>query len=206
MERTNYTRGILREEDLASEPLAMLRAWLVEANAAGVEEATAFCLGTVSGGRPRSRMVLLRGFDADGFWFFTNYESDKGRELSANPAASACFWWREMERQVRVEGVVSRLSEGESDAYFASRPLLSQVASALSPQSQVLSSRESLDAEVEFRLASLGGESLARPPHWGGFRFEGHVWEFWQGRPGRIHDRFRYRRDAEAWVIERLAP
>lgn len=200
-ERSSYERGELRREDLSADPLAQLAEWLSQAREAGVLEPTALCLSTASvDGWPNGRMVLCRGVDAQGIVFYTNYESAKGLELSENPRAAATFWWGDLERQVRLQGRIERVSAEESDAYFASRPLDSQLASAISPQSQVIASRE----ELEERLAAASPGP--RPDHWGGFRLVPHTVEFWQGRRARLHDRLRYRRAEDGWVVERLAP
>jgi pyridoxamine 5'-phosphate oxidase len=157
-------------------------------------------------GRPSARMVLLRGFDERGFRFFTNYESRKGGELAANPRAALVFWWGELERQVRIEGRVERTSRAESEAYFSSRPPGSQLSAAASPQSRVIDSRAVLERRVaELATGHQDGE-LPLPDFWGGFRLVHEVIEFWQGRPNRLHDRLRYRRDGNAWKLERLAP
>lgn len=199
--RSNYSKGKLEIDDLSSNPFENLEQWLLAAEAAGVQEPSAMCLSTVSAdGKPSSRFVLLRGLD-HGLKFYTNYESRKGAELSANEFACIAFWWAAMERQVRVEGRVEKLSAQESDAYFLSRPAESQRASAASPQSQVVSSREALDQMIE--EYQLGG----RPENWGGYRLVPTRFEFWQGRSNRAHDRFVFETDQEGgWKIERLAP
>jgi pyridoxamine 5'-phosphate oxidase len=155
-------------------------------------------------GAPRARTVLLRGY-RDGFVFFTNYTSAKGRHLEANPRASLCFAWLPIHRQVIVEGTVQRVSPVDSDAYFASRPVESQIASALSPQSQVIDGIDGLLTELA-QVGATHPEGIARPEHWGGYRLDPQVVEFWQGNVGRLHDRFRFRREAGRWVRERLAP
>jgi len=156
-------------------------------------------------GRPSTRIVLIKGVDERGLVWYTNYDSRKGREIAANPHAALQFHWVELERVVRIEGVVERVSEAESDAYFATRPLDSRIGAWASPQSQVIASRATLVANA----ARYGAQFMLkppRPPHWGGFRLEPDTWEFWQGRKSRLHDRLRYRRESNAWVRERLAP
>jgi pyridoxamine 5'-phosphate oxidase len=206
--RSDYDRGALRKTDLDPDPLAQLRRWLDDATAAGVPEPTAMAISTVDpDGRPSSRNVLLRGLD-DGLVFFTNYESAKAVDLAANPRCAALFSWLGLQRQVRVDGSAARLDEAASDAYFAQRPRGSQIGAWASPQSRVLADRAELEASVvaaELRFATV--DAVPRPPNWGGFRITPERVEFWQGRPNRLHDRLRYRRDpAGGWVVERLAP
>jgi len=204
--RADHGHTHLEREDLAATPLAQLRSWLVDAgqDPAAIEP-NGFHLATVGAdGRPSGRVVLLRGLD-HGLVFFTNYLSRKGIELAANPYAAATFWWPSQERQVRVEGRVTQVSGEESDRYFGSRPLASQAASAASPQSQIIEHRTGMEAEMA-RLLETHAEAIARPSHWGGYRLIPDRVEFWQGRPARLHDRFRYRLSGQAWIVERLAP
>jgi pyridoxamine 5'-phosphate oxidase len=195
----------LDEADLDPDPLRQFAAWFEEAGAAGVRAPEAMALATAAAdGRPSVRMVLLKGFDERGFVFFTGYESRKGAELSANARAALLFYWDPLGRQVRIEGPVERVSEAESDAYFASRPRGAQISASVSPQSRVVASRAALEAAAA-ELEARGGE-LPRPPAWGGFRVVPETYEFWQHRANRLHDRLRYSRDGEGWKLERLAP
>jgi len=200
-----YRFGELNEADLAPSPFVQLSGWLNAAKEFAIVEPSAMCVATANAeGRPSARYVLLRGLDERGLVFFTNYESRKGQELAENPFACATFWWAALERQVRVEGRVEKTSAEESDHYFKSRAEQSQLASAASPQSQVVSSR----AELEEMVASLAAqaEDFPRPSHWGGYRIVPDRFEFWQGRPARLHDRLGYRLSGGVWLIERLAP
>ena len=204
--RTEYTRAGLREEDADADALVQFRAWFDQAVAAGVYEPNVMTLATCTpDGAPSARIVLLKGCDERGLVFYTNYQSRKGRELTANPRAALVFFWHALERQVRVEGRVERATEAEADTYFASRPADSRLGAWASEQSEVLSGREELEArhrELEVRF----GPEIPRPPHWGGFRLVPEVFEFWQGRPSRLHDRLRYRRVERGWLRERLSP
>jgi pyridoxamine 5'-phosphate oxidase len=206
--RNDYGRLALDERDLDPDPIRQFDRWFAEALAANVAEANAMTLATASpDGRPSARIVLLRGCDARGFTFFTNRDSRKGRELDANPFAALVLYWRELERQVRIEGTVARVSAEESDAYFRTRPYASRIGAWASEQSEVLPAREALEARCrEFEAKYPTGE-VPRPINWGGYRVAPESVEFWQGRPNRLHDRLRYRRDAGgAWAIERLNP
>jgi pyridoxamine 5'-phosphate oxidase len=196
----------LRRESLAGDPIAQFAEWYERA-AAEVPLADAMTLATVDGdGIPDARMVLLKGFDEAGFCFFTNYESAKGAQLAANPAAALVVYWRELDRQVRARGSVERLSDAESDAYFATRARDSQLGAAASPQSRPLGSREELDELVREAEARFEDGEVPRPGHWGGYLLRPQTVEFWQGQVGRLHDRFRYSRDDGGWRIERLGP
>src|SRR4051794_12121297 len=206
--RKEYTRMGLSEADVDPDPIRQFHTWLGQALAAQVPEPNAMTLATATpDGWPSARVVLLKAVDADGFTFHTNYDSRKGRELAANPRAALVFYWHELERQVRVEGTAERASAGESDAYFRTRPVGSQLGARASRQSGALRSR----AELEQRLAEwtreYAGREVPRPPFWGGFRVRPLVVEFWQGRPSRLHDRIVYRRlEPPGWRIERLSP
>jgi pyridoxamine 5'-phosphate oxidase len=207
-QRKEHNRSSLNENDLDPDPICQFAIWFAEANQSGEPETNAMTLATATpDGRPSARMVLLRGADDRGFSFFTNYESRKARELEANPFAALVFFWHELERQVRIEGRVERVSDDESDRYFHSRPKGARIGAWASPQSEVVASREVLEArylETEERHA---GDVVPRPANWGGYRLVPSVIEFWQGRPNRLHDRLRYSRGSDgSWVIERLAP
>ena len=199
--------GVLLESSVAADPLEQFRRWFADAEEADVRAPHAMALATAgSEGVPSVRMVLLKGADAEGFVFFTGYGSRKGAELDANPHAALLFYWDPLGRQVRVEGTVERVSAEESDTYFATRPRGAQLAAAASRQGRVLATRAELDAAVvELERAHADGD-VPRPEHWGGYRLRPEVYEFWQHRENRLHDRLRYRRQADGWLLERLAP
>ncbi|MCR5883339.1 pyridoxamine 5'-phosphate oxidase [Rhizobacter sp. J219] len=204
--RKSYERAGADEEASREDPLEQFGLWLQQALDAQVPEPNAMTLATVGeGGRPSTRIVLIKGFDARGIVWYTNYESRKGRELASHPQAALQFHWVELERVVRIEGRVEKTSAEESDAYFNSRPLDNRLGAWASPQSQVISSRAVLVANAA-KAAARYALSPPRPPHWGGYRLVPDTWEFWQGRKSRLHDRLRYRLDAGLWVRERLAP
>lgn len=204
--RVRYELPRLDESELVTDPLTVFAAWLDGAAAAGVHEPNAMVVATAGADRhPRARTVLLRGYDQGGFSFFTNYDSTKGRQIAENPWASACFSWLAIHRQVIIEGRVEKLPAEASDRYFDSRPPESQIASALSPQSQVIESIEALESRM-LELRQQYPDGIKRPENWGGYRIVPDTVEMWQGNVGRLHDRFRFRRDGESWRRERLAP
>jgi pyridoxamine 5'-phosphate oxidase len=206
--RRRYDQAALVEDDMAADPLDQFRRWLADAVAADVPEPNAMVLATTdAGGVPSARTVLLKGLDERGFAFYTNVESAKAADLAANPRAALVFLWHAIERQVRVSGDVSRVGHDEAAAYFASRPRESQLGAWASPQSSVVSDRAALDqayAEMEARWPA--GAEIPLPDFWGGYRVRPREFEFWQGRKGRLHDRVRYRRVEDRWIMERLAP
>jgi pyridoxamine 5'-phosphate oxidase len=204
--RRSYERAELNEDASHADPLQQFGQWFDEALKAEVLEPNAMTVCTVGSDlRPSSRLVLIKDFDARGIVWYTNYHSRKGQQLAGNPFAALQFFWPELERVVRIEGRVEQISGEESDAYFNSRPLDSRIGAWASPQSQVIESR----ATLVMNAAKFGAKFLLqppRPPHWGGYRLVPDTWEFWQGRKSRLHDRLRYRLDANNWVRERLAP
>ena len=205
--RKSYERGELLESHVSSDPLKQFDAWLLDAVKAGCPEPNAMTLATVGSDlRPSTRIVLIKGYDEKGIGWFTSYGSRKGVELSGNPFAALQFHWVELERTVRIEGRVEKMSTEESDAYFHSRPLASRISAITSPQSQAVESRQWLDDEAE-RVAAAQGENPKRPQDWGGYRLIADRWQFWQGRRNRLHDRLAYaRNELGIWQIVRLAP
>jgi pyridoxamine 5'-phosphate oxidase len=205
--RVQYETAGLDLGDVDPDPMVQWRRWHDDAFEAGVAEPNAMTLATADAeGRPDARVVLVRGADERGFTFFTNYESAKAIQIDANDSVAVTFSWLDLHRQVRLQGVAAALPAHESDAYFASRPRGSQIGAWASPQSHVLAGRDELDQRVARFAADFDGRQVDRPDHWGGYRITPHTWEFWQGRPNRLHDRLRYRLSDGDWVIERLAP
>ena len=206
--RSEYAAHGLRRSDLHPDPLHQFGAWFAAALAADIREVNAMTLATATpDGKPSARIVLLKGFDEHGFAFFTNYDSEKGRELDANPFAALVFFWTQLERQVRITGPVERTSREDSAAYFHSRPVGSRLGAWASKQSEVIDARQVLDARLMEMTERYENGDVPLPPHWGGYRVKPETVEFWQGRPNRLHDRFRYSRQASGtWLIDRLAP
>jgi pyridoxamine-phosphate oxidase len=207
--RKDYSLAGLLEQDLAKDPFRQFERWFQEAEAAKLIEPNAMTLATTGAdGRPSARIVLLKGVDGRGFVFYTNYESRKGRELSHIPRATLVFPWLALERQVVVEGTVTRVSREESEAYFHSRPRASQLGAWASQQSSVITDRAVLEESMKALEQKYAGKEIPLPPHWGGFRVAPEMVEFWQGRRSRLHDRLRYRRNQNSgeWFVERLAP
>ncbi|ULQ55274.1 pyridoxamine 5'-phosphate oxidase [Flavihumibacter rivuli] len=206
--RKDYMRHTLTESDVAADPISQFNTWWLEAMKSEIDEVNAMTLATASAdGLPSARIVLLKGYDESGFVFFTNYHSFKGRQLEENPRACLVFFWKELERQVRITGLIEKVSEEESDTYFASRPVTSQIGALASPQSQVLASREQLEQTEKELAHAFAGKQVPRPAHWGGYRVKPITVEFWQGRPSRLHDRIHYTlEETGSWRIERLAP
>jgi len=205
--REDYGKDGLRRADLAADPLDHFRRWLQDALDAGLPEPTAMTLATVdTAGRPSARTVLLKGCDDRGLTFFTNYDSRKGQELEENPRAALLFFWQAHQRQVRVEGGITPLSRDESTAYFQSRPRGSQLGAWASPQSAVIENRDALERSLQEIESRFQGKDVPLPPRWGGLRLAPDMVELWQGRPSRLHDRFRYRRTTDGWTVDRLGP
>lgn len=205
-QRKDYQAAALNEEQLAADPIAQFTRWYQEYKEQSPQDPNAFILATSDAqGQASARVLLLKGIDQGGFEFYTNYQSDKGKAMAERPLVAMCFYWPELERQVRIEGKVAPLSEAESTAYFKSRPHGSQVGAWVSPQSEVISGRDFLEARAQ-EYAARYPDEVPKPPHWGGYRLMPERIEFWQGRSSRLHDRLRYRLEGETWIIERLAP
>jgi pyridoxamine 5'-phosphate oxidase len=205
--RQEYSAHGLHRRDLDPDPIKQFAVWFTAAIEAGIGEVNAMTLATISSdNRPRARVVLLKGYSHDGFVFYTNYRSEKGRDLAKNAHAALVLHWKELERQVRVEGMVRKNSRVESKRYFHSRPLGSQLSAWASHQSEVIDARRILEARLAQMEERFAGQQVPLPPNWGGYIVRPERMEFWQGRPNRLHDRFRYTRDGEGWRMERLAP
>ncbi|MEI9943974.1 MAG: pyridoxamine 5'-phosphate oxidase [Chitinophagaceae bacterium] len=205
--RKNYSQKTLTESSVDADAILQFDKWWQEATASGIDEVNAMTLATASvDGLPSARIVLLKGFSNKGFIFFSNYNSYKGKQLAENPKACLVFFWKELERQVRITGIVQKISAGESDQYFHSRPIGSQIGASISPQSMVIESREWLEKKYN-ELEAASADTIERPGHWGGYIVKPVEVEFWQGRPSRLHDRIQYSLDENGkWKIERLAP
>jgi pyridoxamine 5'-phosphate oxidase len=206
--RNEYAAHGLRRADLHSDPLQQFGAWFAAALAADIRDVNAMSLATATpDGKPSVRIVLLKGFDERGFAFFTNYDSEKGRQLEANPHAALVFYWVQLERQVRISGAVEKTSREDSAAYFHSRPVGSRLGAWASKQSEVVDARQVLDSRLTEMTERFENGDVPLPSHWGGYRVKPDKIEFWQGRPNRLHDRFRYSRQADGtWLVDRLAP
>ena len=204
--RKNYTFGQLSETEVPRDPMPLFQLWFDQAVQAQCPEPNSMTLATADqAGNPSARIVLLKGADQNGFTFFTNYQSQKGRELAMRPQAALLFHWHELERQVRIKGIVEPVSATESDEYFHSRPAASRIGAWASPQSSAIPNREFLE-QAEKRFQAEFGDTPPRPEHWGGYRLQPTEMEFWQGRPSRLHDRIHYKLEGSSWKIERLAP
>lgn len=205
--REDFMKGKLSENDISSLPFVLFEKWMHEAIQAKVNEVQAFHLSTVSkDGKPSGRILYLREFFDDHYYFYTNYQSRKAMDINSNPFGSFTFFWPELERQVRMEGTIALASKEKSDAYFNVRPTESKIGAWSSPQSQVIENRDVLDAYVKTNTAKFENKDIPRPEHWGGYVFTAQYYEFWQGRKSRLHDRISFTKDGNAWKIARLAP
>lgn len=206
--RKDYSQKMLQESDVQASAMEQFKTWWAEAVESAIEEVNAMTLATATAqGRPSARVVLLKGFDENGFVFFTNYHSSKAQEIEENPWVSLVFFWKELERQVRIEGSIQKIPAKDSDAYFHSRPVESRIGAWASPQSKVIASRNVIEDNVVELQKSFAGKEIDRPPHWGGYIVHPMLIEFWQGRSSRLHDRIQYTLNEEGqWEINRLAP
>ena len=205
--RKDYKLKSLNEIDIDADPFVQFQHWWDEAIASNIDEVNAMTLATVSNeGKPSARIVLLKGIDENGFHFYTNYESHKAKEMDANKNVALIFFWKELERQIRIEGTVTKLSEIESDVYFISRPTDSKIGAWSSPQSKIITDRTVLDKNVIDTKNNFEGKEITRPSFWGGYAVTPTLIEFWQGRSNRLHDRLQYSKKENSWAVERLAP
>jgi pyridoxamine 5'-phosphate oxidase len=205
--RKDYMLASFDEKDAANNPMEQFTTWWNDATNSNIDEVNAMTLATVTpNGTPTARIVLLKGYNETGFVFFTNYLSDKGKELANNPTAALVFFWKELERQIRIEGTVEKISNEENDAYFNSRPAGSKVGAWASHQSAVIEYRQVIEQNVQKYTEIFGTENIPRPDHWGGYKVMPNLIEFWQGRSSRLHDRIQYRKDEQSWIKERLSP
>jgi pyridoxamine 5'-phosphate oxidase len=205
--RKEYKLQTLLETDMAPDPVVQFDKWWGEAINSNIDEVNAMTLATADkNNMPSARIVLLKGYDKNGFVFFTNYQSHKGEQLQQNPNACLVFFWKELERQIRITGTVKKISTAESDAYFLSRPAGSRMGAWASPQSSVIANRQIIEQKLSELEQQFGNNTITRPPHWGGYIVKPVQIEFWQGRPSRLHDRMQYTLQEGSWVIERLAP
>jgi pyridoxamine 5'-phosphate oxidase len=205
--RKEYMLQSLLEKDIDQHPINQFEKWWQQAIESKIEEVNAMTLATVNKeGHPAARIVLLKGYDENGFVFFSNYNSDKAKSIESNPNVCLVFFWKELERQIRINGTVEKITEAESDMYFNSRPLVSKIGAWASPQSQELASRIVLENSFNEYQEKFSSKEIARPPYWGGYNVIPNKVEFWQGRPGRLHDRILYTQKEKNWVINRLAP
>lgn len=205
--RTEYRQSTLSKSSVRSNPIDQFAVWFDEAHKAKIPEINAMTLATAdANGKPNARIVLLKGFDEKGFVFFTNYDSVKGNELSENPNAALCFFYQQLERQIRISGIVSKLSKEESFEYFKTRPLESRIGAWASEQSKIIENRELLKKRFDEYKKTFSDAEIPLPSNWGGFRIEPETFEFWQGRENRLHDRISYKKNGEKWGIVRLSP
>jgi pyridoxamine 5'-phosphate oxidase len=205
--RKDYMLASFDEKDALANPIEQFTHWWNDAINSNIDEVNAMTLATVTPkGTPTARIVLLKGYDENGFVFFTNYLSDKGKELANNPTAALVFFWKELERQIRIEGTVEKVSNEENDAYFNSRPAGSKIGAWASHQSAVIEYRQVIEQNVQKYTEIFDTENIPRPDHWGGYKVTPHLIEFWQGRSSRLHDRIQYRKDEQEWIKERLSP